>query len=64
MNNEKETHKKKSSYVGLGIAYGAPFGLLIGLIILDGNISLGMVLGVCFGIIIGALLEIRDQKKQ
>ena len=64
MNNKKDTYQKKQSHTGLGIVYGALFGLLIGLIILDGNISLGMIIGSCFGILIGAMLDIREGKKE
>ena len=60
---EKKTGKK-TSYTGLGIAFGASFGFIIGLLLFEENIAVGIGIGVSFGLIIGAIMDAREVKDE
>ncbi len=59
MNQDK---KQKTSYVGLGIIFGVPFGFLLGLLLFPDNPAAGIGIGISLGIIIGAIMDAQKGK--
>lgn len=57
MAQESKTGKRKSAYMGLGIALGAGLGFSIGQIFMDGNLVLGMGIGVAVGMVLGMITD-------
>ncbi len=50
--------QKKSSYIGVGLALGVVFGLMLD------NLGVGIALGVVFGTAFGGFEEEKDSKKE
>ncbi|NCD20367.1 MAG: hypothetical protein EOL89_10385 [Actinobacteria bacterium] len=47
----------KGTYTGLGVAFGAGLGLLVGILFLD-TWWFGMAIGAAIGLVVGSLAEI------
>ncbi|MDX9850676.1 MAG: hypothetical protein RBT01_09235 [Anaerolineaceae bacterium] len=62
MNNHHKEYQQKFIYLGTGITLGASIGMLVGLIFMDGNISLGLIFGACMGLVFGLLIDILGKK--
>lgn len=62
MNKNQRDNQQKISYTGSGIALGAPIGMLLGLLLMDGNISLGLIIGASIGLIFGLLIDVLGNK--
>jgi uncharacterized membrane protein len=58
-----QQQKRKTSYTGIGIALGAPLGLIFGLLLFDNN-GLGIVLGAALGVVIGAIADVQTKNTQ
>ena len=60
--NKEQTQRQKPSYTGIGVALGAAFGFVLGLLIFD-NVGLGMGLGAAAGIVIGSIADVQTKNK-
>jgi uncharacterized membrane protein len=54
--------KQNTSYVGLGIIFGVPFGFIIGLLLFPENPASGIGIGISLGIIVGAIMDAQKNK--
>lgn len=61
--NKDNAKNKRSSFAGLGISFGAAFGLILGLLLFD-NFVLGVGIGVAVGLILGAGIDARKNKSE
>jgi hypothetical protein len=54
---EKNQHKDEytNKYVGMGIAIGASFGMMVSLIFFREHLGVGIAIGTALGIVIGAI---------
>jgi len=64
MKSEIKNKKRKRSCTGEYMVLGVPAGLILGLLFLDGNITMGMGLGLCLGLIIGAIADARAAQQE
>jgi hypothetical protein len=62
MTENRRDKQQKIYYIGSGIALGAAIGMLLGLLFMDGNISLGLIFGACIGLVFGLLLDVLGGK--
>jgi uncharacterized membrane protein len=64
MTKNDSTDRKKTSYTGLGIVFGASFGFIIALLFFDGNLGVGIAIGAAIGLVIGAILDAQRKDEQ
>jgi uncharacterized membrane protein len=62
MKNSKNNKRKRLSFAGAGLALGAAFGILFGMLIFD-NPWIGPALGAMAGLLIAALVELNRNRK-
>lgn len=60
-NKPEKENKKRYAYTGLGISFGAAFGLIVGLLLFD-NLALGFGIGVAMGLVFGSAMDAQKKK--
>lgn len=60
--NKEQKQRQKPSYTGIGVALGAAFGFILGLLVFD-TVGLGMGLGAAVGIVIGSIADVQTTNK-
>jgi len=62
MNNNHKEYQQKIICLATAITLGASLGMLVGLLFMDGNISLGLIFGACIGLVFGLLIDVLGSK--
>lgn len=62
-NNPQMEGNKRNSYTGLGISFGAAFGLILGPLLFN-DLILGVGVGVAVGLILGAGIDAQKKKSE
>jgi hypothetical protein len=62
MGGLENIQQPKVPYLASGIVFGAAFGMVWGLLLLDGNISGGLIFGASMGLVFGLLLDVLHKK--
>jgi uncharacterized membrane protein len=61
MKNRKNNHRKRLSFAGAGLALGAAFGILFGMLLFE-NPWYGPILGAAAGLLFAALIDINRNR--
>jgi uncharacterized membrane protein len=61
MKNRKNNNRQRLSFAGAGLALGAAFGILFGMLLFE-NPWFGPILGAAAGLVIAALIDLNRNR--